>query len=220
MEGKAVTIDLGRCFTALLRKCYLVIGAGLILASLMYFYMKDKPQYYTATASVYSAASGSYAESAQGINTMQLYSNVIYSQKLADRAASLITGNTISAREIRAMASASYSSDSPIMYISATSTNPNVVLPTANALAQSLVIEAQSITGSQAIQVLDQATDISMVQRKTKRNVVIAFAAGAFLAIVAIVLPELLSDRVYRVDDAALYGKLDIIGIIPNQKIN
>ena len=220
MKGKSITFDLSRCLTALLKKSYIIIGIGVLFASLMFFYMKDKPQYYTATASVYSASIGSYAESAQGINIMQLYSNVIYSQKLADRAASLMNGNSISPIEIRSMASASYSEDSPIMYITATNTDPNVVVPTANALAQSLVIEAQSITGTQAIQILDQATVFKAVQSKMKRNVLLAFAVGAFLSVCAIVLPELLSDRVYRVEDAALDGELEILGIIPDQKIN
>lgn len=220
MEEKTIKIDIGRCFSAMLRKFYIIIGLGVICAAVMYFYMKDKPTLYTATASVYSAASGSYTESAQGINALQLYSNVIVSRKLAVRASSLMSGINISPEQILGMVSTSSKQESPIIYITAKSTNPNLVIPTANALAQSFVIEAQSTIGTQAIQVLDEATFIGLVNPKVKRNVALAFLVGAFIPALVIALMEILSDRVYRVEDAALNGELEIIGIIPDQKIS
>lgn len=220
MGETRIRIDIGRIIKAMLKKCYLIVGTGVVLAAAMYIYMLGKPQYYYATASVYSAAIGSYSETAQGIYTMQLYSSVVNSQKIADRAASLISGVNVTASEIRAMASASYTDESPIMYITATSTNPKVVVATANALAESLVIEAQSVTGTQAIQVLDKASWVGTVQMGKKRNVALAFLIGAGLTALLILLGETLSDRVYRVEDAEIGGKLEIIGIIPEQKIN
>ncbi|GEM_PF-6463966 len=220
MEEKTIKIDIGRCLNAMLRKFYIILGLGVIFASVMYFYMKDKPTLYTATASVYSAASGSYTESAQGINALQLYSNVIVSRKLAVRASSLISGMSVSPEQIMGMVTTTTKEESPIIYITAKSSNPNVVIATANALAQSFVIEAQSTIGTQAIQILDEATFIGIVNPKVKRNVALAFIVGAFIPALIIALMEILSDRVYRVEDASLDDKLEIIGIIPDQKIS
>lgn len=220
MEEKTIRIDFDRCFKAVLKKWYLILAAGLVCGMVMYALKYDTPQYYSATASVYSSASGSYTETAQGVYAMQLYSEIIDSYKLAERAASIVNDSRVSASMVRTMASSSYKEDSPVIYISARSTDPSLVVPVANALAQSLVIEAQSMTGSQAIQILDQATMIGLIGRGVKRNVAIAAAAGVLLAAGIIALIEILSDRVYRVEDAELDGKLEVIGIIPNQRIN
>ena len=220
MEEKTVNIDFGRCIRAVVRKWYLILAIGAVFGMVMYALKYDTPQYYSATASVYSAASGSYTETAQGLQAMQLYSEVIDSYKLAERAASIVNDSRVTATMVRGMSSTTYKNDSPVIYISASSTDPSLVVPVANALAQSLVIEAQSMTGSQAIQILDQATSVLMIGRGVKRNVAIAILAGMFLTAAVIALIEILSDRVYRVDDAELDGKLEVIGIIPDQRIN
>ena len=220
MEEKELKIDIRRCIKATVNKWYFILAVGLVAGMVMYALKYDTPQYYSATASVYSAASGSYTETAQGIYAMQLYSEIVNSYKLAERAASIVNDSRVSARMIMSMSSASYKPDSPVIYISANSTDPSLVVPIANALAQSLVIEAQSMTGSQAIQVLDQATSVRTIGRGVKRNVAMAALIGVVVAAASIMLIEILSDRVYRVEDAELDGKLDVIGIIPDQKIS
>lgn len=220
MEEKTIKVDVGRSFKAVLRKWYLVLAAGLVCGMIMYAFKYDTPQYYSATATVYSAASGSYAETTQGLSAMRMYSEVVTSAKLAERAASLVNNSKINSNMVRGMASVSYKDDSPVLYITAKSTNPSYVAPVANALAQSLIIETQSMTGSQAIQILDQAAGVSIIGRGVKRNVAFAALAGMILVSGIIVLVESLSDRVYRVEDAELDGKLEIIGIIPDQKIS
>lgn len=220
MEEKTIRIDLGRCIMAVLKKWYLVVATGLVCGMVTYAVTYDTPQYYSATASVYSAASGSYTETAQAINAMLMYSDIIGSYKLAERAASIVNDNRVSAASVRAMVSSTYKEDSPVLYITAKSTNPSLVVPVANALAQSLVIEVQSMTGSQAVQLLDQATYISMVGRGVKTKVAIATLAGMMLVALVLVIIEVVSDRVYRIEDAELDGKLEVIGIIPDQRIN
>ena len=220
MEEKTIKVDFGRCIKAVIKKWYLIMAVGLVSGMVMYAFIYDTPQYYSATASVYSAASGSYAETTQGLSAMRMYSELISSTKLAERAASIVNNNRVTTSMVKGMASSSYSDDSPVINITAKSTDPSLVIPVANALAQSLVIEAQSITGSQATQILDQANRVSVIGRGIKTNVGIAALAGMFIVAFIIVVIESLSDRVYRVEDAELDGKLEIIGIIPDQKIS
>ena len=220
MEEKTVRFDFGRCVVAILKRWYLVLAVGLVAGMVVYALNYDSPQRYSATASVYSSASGSYNETAQVIYAMQLYSEIIGSSKLAERAASLINDGRVNSDIVREMTSASYKEDSPVIYITATSTDPSLVVPVANALAESLVIEVRSMTGSQAIQVLDQAISITMIGRGVKRAVAIAVFAGMFLTSALLAGIEIVSDRVYRIEDAELEGKLEVIGIIPDQRIN
>jgi len=220
MEEKTLKIDIGRCIKAMLKRWYLIIAVGLVCGMVMYALKYDTPQYYSATASVYSSASGSYTETAQVIYAMQLYSEIIDSYKLAERAASIVNDSKVSASTVRAMTTASYKEDSPVIFITAQSADPTIVVPVANALAQSLVIEVQSMTGSQAIQVLDQAMIISTTGRGVATKVIIAFIAGAVLTAAVLAFIEIISDRVYRIEDAELDGKLEVIGIIPDQRIN
>lgn len=226
MEEKTIRIDIGRIIIALLKHWYLIGAVGVAAALIMYAYKYDTPQYYTATASVYAAGSGSYSETAQGVQAMQLYSDIITSQKIAERAASIIGDARITPAQIRSMASASSPSSSsstslsPVIYISARSTDPTVVIQTANALAKSLVIEAQNMTGTTSVQLLDEAQYISTIGRGVKTKVAYAFIGGVLLTMAIIVLVEILTDRVYRVEDAELDGQIEVIGIIPDQRIN
>lgn len=220
MEEKTIKIDIGRCIIAVIRHWYLIGAVGVAAALVMFAMKYDTPQYYTATASVYAAGSGSYQEAAQGIAAMQTYAEIVNSNKIAERAASIMGDGRLTAPQIRSMMSASYDEKSPVIYITARSTDSAVVIASANAVAQSLVIEAQTITGTQAVQMLDEASNISEQGRGVNRSVAIAFAGGVLVTMALIVLVEMLTDRVYRVEDAELDGQLEVIGIIPDESIN
>ena len=116
MEEKTIKIDIGRCVKGVFRRWYLIIAVGLVVAMFMYTIKRDTPQVYSATASVYSAASGSYSETAQGVSAMQLYSEVIDSYKLAERAASLVNDSRVNAALVKSMVATSYKDKSPIIY--------------------------------------------------------------------------------------------------------
>lgn len=220
MEEKTIKIDIGRCIIAVIKHWYLIGAVGVAAALVMFALKYDTPQYYTATASVYASGSGSYQEAAQGIAAMQTYAEIVNSNKIAERAASIMGDGRLTANQIRGMMSARYDEKSPVIYITARSTDPTAVIVTANAVAQSLVIEAQTITGTQAVQMLDEAENISEQGRGVKKNVAIAFAGGVLLTMALIVLIEILTDRVYRVEDAELDGQLEVIGIIPDESID
>ena len=216
--NKEIKIDLGRIIKALIAKWYLMAIAGFILAGMFFFLRTSITQTYSASVSLYSAAYGSVSESTQVAKVMQSYASVITSNKISERAASILGDNTITGSYIKSIIGVSFSDDSPILYISASDSNGTRAVAIANAVAEAFIIEAQNLTGSEGVRILDKATEAYEISLGVRRYTVLGFLGGAIIMAIVIVLSEILSDRVYRVEDAELDGKLEIIGIIPNQK--
>ena len=216
--NKVIKIDLGRIFKELIRKWYLMVIAGLIMGVFFYYYRESKVQRYSASVSLYSAAYGSVSETTQVTKVMQSYASVITSNKIAERAASILGDNTINGSYIRSITGVSYSEDSPILYISANDTNGARAVMIVNAVAESFIIEAQNLTGSEGVRILDKATAAYEISNNSRRYTVLGALGGVLAVALLIGIIEIFSDRVYRVEDAELEGKLEIIGVIPDQK--
>lgn len=217
---KEIRIDVGRSIKAVVKKWYLVLVAGLIGAIVMFGMSFFTQKQYYAQSTIYSAAYGSYSETAQGVQAVQLYAEIINSNKIAERAASILGDNSIRADEIRAMVGSNFSKDSPVLTIYANSSDPDKAVAVANAMSDAFIIEAQNITGGESIQSLDKAVYASANFTGTKKKVVMGFLAGVLLVCGFIVIRETLSDRVYYVEDAELNGAFEILGLIPDQKID
>ena len=216
--NKSIKIDLGRIFRSLLSKWYVMAIVGLLLGGIAFNWRSSIGQKYSASVSLYSAANGSVSENNALAKAMQAYASVIMSNKISERAASIIGDYTISGSYIRSVVWVNYSSDSPILYISATDPSPSKAVAIVNAVAEAFMIEAQNLTGSEGVQILDKASDASPVSTGTRRYTILAIIGGVFITAFVLIIMELVSDRVYRVDDAELNGKLEVIGIIPDQK--
>lgn len=215
---KVMTIDIVRIMKALIKKWYFVALVSIVATILMYVYMYNPVQTYYSEAAIYSAAYGSYAQTTEGVKAVQLYADIIYSNKIAERAASILGDNSLDADTVRSMIFANITEDSSIMKIGARGTDPNKVIAVANAAAEAFIIEAQNITGSQGIQMLDKSSRAYMVTTNVRKKCILAFLVGAFATCMLIALLEIFSDRIYHVEDASLNGELEILGIIPIQK--
>jgi capsular polysaccharide biosynthesis protein len=216
--NKSIKIDVGRIFRSLLSKWYVMAIVGLLLGGIVFNWRSSIKQQYSASVSLYSAVNGSVSENTALAKAMQAYASVIMSNKISDRAASIIGDYTISGSYIRSVVWVNYSQDSPILYISANDPNPTKAVSIVNAVAEAFMIEAQNLTGKEGVQILDKASEAYAVSTGTRRYTVLAMIGGVMATALVLVIMELVSDRVYRVDDAELNGKLEVIGIIPDQK--
>ena len=216
--NNVIKIDIGRILKAFFSKFYLMLLAGVIVGGLLFYMKSSAKQQYTASVSLYSAAYGSVSETNQVAKIMQSYANVVASNKITERAASILGDNTITGSYIRSIIGVSNDDDSPIIYIYATDTNSARAIVIANAVAEAFIIEAQNLTGSEGVQILDKATEAYEVPKSVKKYTLLGAIGGVFVMACIIAFVEIISDRVYRVEDAELNGKLEIIGIIPDQK--
>jgi capsular polysaccharide biosynthesis protein len=173
---------------------------------------------YLSEATVYSMAYGSYQEALAGTNIMKTYADIVSSRKVAERAALIIGDDEVTAQTIQGMVSVNYVDKSPILTIYATSISPQLTVKVANAVADAFIIEVKNIMGSDNVQLLDSAVDSSPYSNGGMSNTMkrlLYGGIGFILPCIVIALREILSTKLYSVNDASLNDELDIIGIIP-----
>ena len=215
-----VKIDLRRYFLAIKKnKLIVLIVAIASLAIGILFNCKVKPDEYRAYSNVYSVSFGSYTDSVEGVYVLQTYSDIINSRKVANRAAMIIGDDSLDGEKIKSMITYSYSEQSPVYYIYATTTDPQLSMTIANAVAKAFVIEMNNIMGEDNAQILDEAYDYEQVFNGRKdqiKNILIITLLGTLLCLFVIVMISFFSNKVESVNDVTLNGEIEILGVIPN----
>ena len=215
-----ITIDFRRYFLAIKKnKLIVIIVAIASLAIGILLNYNVKPDKYRAYSNVYSVSFGSYTDSVEGVYVLQTYSDIINSRKVANRAAMIIGDDSLDGEKIKSMITYSYSEQSPVYYIYATTTDPQLSMTIANAVAKAFVIEMNNIMGEDNAQILDEAYDYEQVFNGRKdqiKNILIITLLGTLLCLFVIVMISFFSNKVESVNDVTLNGEIEILGVIPN----
>lgn len=222
MKDEIQLEDFRLSILALWKKKLLVIAATILtlLIGLLITMGEKVVNTYVAEATIYSAAYGSYQESETGMVAMISYADIVSSKKVCESAAALI-GNDINidSSTIQGMIGVSQSSDA-IIKVYAISTDSEIVVKVANAVAEAFVRQVTSITGFDSIQVLDNAQKSYINSNGasdllTKR---LLFAAiGLFASSGWIICSELLSNKIHTIVQCVDKDEDEILGIIPYQ---
>lgn len=218
-----INIDIPRCLKEIVKNWYWLVLSAVIVTGIVFLRTYNTPVTYVAKSTLYSSVYGSTKESVQEASNMKSYAELIYTEKVCERARVILNTtygySGLSASQISNMISVSSNKDSVIITVSAVSRDPQQAIMVANAVAQSFEIEAKSITGDTTVQVLDVASSVSLSGRPGYiKKCLIALAAALLIPMIFISLKEIFSDNVYHVEDASLKGELDIIGVIPFEK--
>lgn len=218
-----IYIDIPRCLKEIVKNWYWLVLSAIIITGAVFWKTYDTPVTYVAQSTLYSSVYGSTKESVQEATNMKTYAELIYTEKVCERARVILNTNYgysgLSASQISSMIKVSANKDSVIITVYAYSNDPAQAIMVANAVAQSFEIEAKSITGDTTVQVLDEASTVSKNGRPAYiKKCLIAFIVALLLPMIIISLKEIFSDNVYHVEDASLGGELDIIGVIPYEK--
>ena len=215
-----IKIDFRRYFLAIKKnKLIVIIVAIASLAIGILLNYNVKPDKYRAYSNVYSVSFGSYTDSVEGVYVLQTYSDIINSRKVANRAAMIIGDDSLDGEKIKSMITYSYSEQSPVYYIYATTTDPQLSMTIANAVAKAFVIEMNNIMGEDNAQILDEAYDYEQVFNGRKdqiKNILIITLLGTLLCLFVIVMISFFSNKVESVNDVTLNGEIEILGVIPN----
>ncbi len=212
--------DFKLCLLAIWKRRIIIIAISVLffLVSILITLGKEPVQYYSAMATVYSAFYGSYEESVDGAAAMNHYSELVSTKKVCERAAAMIGDSRITAEDVQEMIYASSSPNSVIMSISASSLNPETAIKVANAVADAFVIEIRTITGSEAIQLLDGA-DSYYIKSSGLSEVWIprmfAGAAGFTLPFLFFFFKELFSNKIRSVGQCISDEDDKLLVIIP-----
>ncbi len=228
---RIVNIDFRRCAIGLWKSRFfilLLMAVGMAAGILAAVFVVPKDNEYTATASIYCVAYGSYADSANGMEAMRTYSEIIKSRRVAEHAAMLIADPDITDVDVFNQievdplvvqgATYVYNTNSSILTMHATCEKEHYAVSIVNAVADAFVQEVNTISDTEAIQVLDYAYDGELTYNAMLSCFLAVLAgtvAGMILGCLIILALVIFTDRVISVDDAGLYGKLKVIGIIP-----
>lgn len=228
---RIIEIDLARCAKGLARgRRFLAVLflAGFLGGILGAVFVVDGEDRYDANATVYSIAYGSFTDSEKGISALRTYSDIIKSYKVAERASLLLGDESISASEIYQMVKIDdrviagttyvYENMSTVINIHAECTRRDTAVRVSNAVADAFVLEVNSISEADSIQVLDYARSAEKSYNALERQALL-IAAGALgglaLGCAVILYRIIFSKKIVTVHEAGLYGKLDVVGVIP-----
>ena len=236
MLKNELEIDVGRCFSAVVkRKKFIalitilsfIVGLGLTLDI-----GDDK---YNAYATVYAAADGSYVDATNAVTAMNAYLKVANSYKVCQRAALIIGRSDVAATDVQGAVEVSSSStkstsstvsnfmnsSATIITFSATTTDPNLSMEMADAMAQSYAIEMADILNKDSVKTLDNAYTYTLASDASslawKKRAIFALA-GLVIACGIVVLCEIFDRKVRTVREATIRESIPVIGIIPNYK--
>lgn len=216
----AKVIDVKLLIRLVLKKWFLFVIVGFLsLFAAMVLTADVKADVYQATTSVSSISEGSYIESFNGFRLLNNYSSLIKSGKIAAAAREMLPDYmSISARQIQSMVDSSFSDTFAVLYVNSSSSNPQLALSVANAVADAFVAEISNITGDDTIRIYDRAVsavktyDGKSEQRRTRITIP---TVSLFLLLVVLALWALFSDRIKSVSEAMLDGEVNVIGVIP-----
>lgn len=234
-EDRIIEIDFAQCFRAILQKWPAILamaGVGIILAGVITFFVAEQEDIYEATSSVYCTMeeSNSYTQAAESIQMMNMYVDIISSSRVAERA-NKILGNaypdsesilrmlTIDSGDENSKNYYGVLNSSIVIKIKAQSVNKAEAIEVANAMAEAYTLEMTSITGNSSVRLLDSAQIATVVYEAEKQNMLymaIGAAIGMFLALAWIAVKEIFVVNLNTINDATLFGKLEIIGVIPD----
>ncbi|MBQ9768209.1 MAG: hypothetical protein IJW37_08920 [Lachnospiraceae bacterium] len=233
MNGeRLIYIDFLQCIRAVFRKWPALLataGLGILIAGAATFLLSGQEDVYQSTSSVYCVGEGSYNQTAESVQLMNIYGDIIQSSRVAERANSILGNAYPDAEVILNMIQVDYGDEETMNYsaannsivikITAQSVNEKEAVDVANATAEAFAMEMSTILRNSDIQMLDAARNANVVYEAEKQNVMhiaIGAVVGFFLAMVWIAIKEIFVVNLNEVKDGTLFGKLDIIGVIPD----
>ena len=232
--NRIISIDFGYCLIVLKKSIPRILTAAMAgtLVGILTAMLFVKPENsYRALATVYSFADGSYDESAQALNALKVYSEIVKSRKVAERARVLLGPTHLTAGQIYNMISTDarviqgstyvYENNTAVLKIYADSPSQTDSVAVVNAVANAFVQEINNLSDSNTMRVLDYSQGAGKTYDAAKQRslTVISFTVGGALVYLMLrILAVILSSRVETLKDVQLYGQIAVLGVIPNFK--
>ena len=192
----------------------LLVGTIALLGSV--FFIKPK---YTSTTRIYVVSrssdttltnqdlqAGSYLvnDYKEVITSSEVLASVIDQEKLS-----------MSAGQLSGEISVNIPTDTRVISISVTDTDAQRACDIANTVREVAAEKIKAVTKVDDITTLESATKASHPSSpNVKKNAAIGFLAGAFVAIVGILVAEALDDRVHRPEDIEEVLGLTLLGVV------
>lgn len=221
---EAVEIDLRKLFTAYLRKWWLILICGILLAGAsLYFTMNFITPLYRATVTIYvnnsrgdteieSVSTSNLSAAARLVDT---YVNIIKSDTVLTEVS--VSGNlSYSPDQIRGMLTADQVESTEIFTVSITHPDPETAAAIANTIAEIAPGKIGEIVEGSSTKIIDYAkVPTSRYSPSYKRNALLGGGVGILAAVIYLTLRCLLDVRIHNADDLNTIFDIPVLGQIP-----
>lgn len=221
-DNTSIEIDVLYLLRKLWSKKFFIVFVGLLVGTIALlgsvFFIKPK---YTSTTRIYVVSrssdttltnqdlqAGSYLvnDYKEVITSSEVLASVIDQEKL-----SMSTG------QLSGKISVNIPTDTRVISISVTDTDAQRACDIANTVREVAAEKIKAVTKVDDVTTLESATKPSNPSSpNVKKNAAIGFLAGAFVAIVGILVAEVLDDRVRRPEDIEEVLGLTLLGVVPD----
>lgn len=221
-DNASIEIDVLYLLRKLWSKKFFIVFVGLLVGTIALlgsvFFIKPK---YTSTTRIYVVSrtsdtaltnqdlqAGSYLvnDYKEVITSSEVLASVIDQEKLS-----------MSAGQLSGEISVNIPTDTRVISISVTDTDAQRACDIANTVREVAAEKIKAVTKVDAVTTLESATKASHPSSpNVKKNAAIGFLAGAFVAIVGILVAEVLDDRVRRPEDIEEVLGLTLLGVVPD----
>lgn len=221
-DNASIEIDVLYLLRKLWSKKFFIVFVGLLVGTVALlgsvFFIKPK---YTSTTRIYVVSrssdttltnqdlqAGSYLvnDYKEVITSSEVLASVINQEKLS-----------MSAGQLSGEISVNIPTDTRVISISVTDTDAQRACDIANTVREVAAEKIKAVTKVDDVTTLESATKASHPSSpNVKKNAAIGFFAGAFVAIVGILVAEVLDDRVRRPEDIEEVLGLTLLGVVPD----
>ena len=216
-----IEIDLGEVVLALVGKLPLMAGAGLFVALAVFLAAKfGMTPSYQSTTRIYVLAKQdnamvTYNDLQTGTQLTKDYAELICSRFVLEEVIEQL-GLSLNYEQLKANVSVSSPSDTRIIAIAVTDSDPVRAMETANAVREAATVHIQNVMDIEAVNVVETA-DLPTVKSgpAVGRMTVLGGAFGVFLVAAVVVITVLFNDRIRTTEDVERYLNLSTLAVIP-----
>lgn len=228
-SGDEMEIDLRELFFALLDKLHILILSFILGALCLYFVSIAfiSPKYQSST-SIYvlnkqDNSVVTYSDLQSGTQLTKDYAELVKSRSVTEKVINQLKLNTVyedmkdlDYGDLASMISVDNTTDTRIIKITVTDTNPARAQDIANAIREAASLHIETVMDIEAVNVVDYAEmPMQSVSPNVLMNTAMGAAVGTLIAAFIVILIHLADDRIKGPDDVEKYLGVSVLGTIP-----
>ena len=222
MENDAIEVDLLEIISVLFGRFWIILGSGLLAAVIGFVIsMFILTPTYESTTKIYilnksESTTVTYSDVQMGTQLTKDYAELINSRYVLEEVIKILSLSEMEYRELLDKVSVHTPTDTRIVSITVTDTNPQQAMDIANCIREVAGEHIQNVMDIDAVNVVEEA---NMPTTKAGPSIpkwtLVGGALGAFLVCVIILIHYLLDDTIKTSEDVEKYLGLSTLALIP-----
>lgn len=221
------TIDLIRIVKCILKRLWLIVLTGILTAAIFFAYTSFciTPKYSSSimlyvnnnSISISSAKlSISASELSAAQSLVKTYGEILNNRTTLERVIEK-ADLPYSSGQLSGMINSSLSNGTEIMKVTVTTEDPYEAAKIANCIAEVLPVRCSEIVNGASMVVVDSAIpNFNKVAPSVTKNTAIGLMLGVLIAVICIVIPALMDDKIHDEDYILQTYDCPVLGKIPN----